>query len=371
MKTSVSLFSKSVTLAASVLLYGQSVIAQTSLTEETLDIIPTGEEESFGLKNGSVIAVPIPFSNPTVGNGLAVGGGWLFTSDPASNSSSIGLGGFRTDNGSNGLAFGANLNSNANRYRFSFLAGSVDLRYDFEAGSFDFPLKQSGELYKIDAAYGLSEDFSLGIGLQYAKTSLATNFGGTLPPEVSASLDLDVFKFGVISDWDRRDSDIYPTSGTRLTLDVFRGEVRGDVTRDYNKAVVQGSLYRPVSENGVFAVSATLCGASESAPFFDACSIGLTDGMRGFSVTKYIGDSLISAQTEYRGRIGQSRFGYAAFAGVGSVGGTETSASGIHYAAGIGLRFRLSKSFPVDFSIDATVNSDDETLYYVYVGQSF
>lgn len=358
-------------LLVALFLSAQGVAAQTSLTEDALDVIPTGNDETFGLRNGSLIAVPIPFSNPTVGNGLALGAGWLFSSDPGSNSSSIGLGGFRSDNGSNGLALGANLNFNANRYGISFLAGRVDLNYDFEAGPFDFPLKQSGDLFKLDVAYGPTVDFSLGLGLRYAETTLAPNFNDILPPEVSAALDVDVFKFGLTTDWDRRDSDIYPTSGSRLTFDVFRGEVSGSIASDYNKAVLQGSIFRPAFEDGVLAVSATLCGASENAPFFDSCSIGLTDGLRGFSVTRYIGGRLASAQAEYRGRIGNSRFGYVAFAGAGSVGGTKTSKAGVHSAAGLGLRYRLSKSFPVDFSIDATINSDDETLYYIFVGQSF
>ena len=273
---------------------------------------------------------------------------------------------------SNGLAFGANVKLNSNRYLFSILAGKVDLRYDFTAGPLDIPLKHTGDLYKVEASYGFSTDFSVGVGLRYAKTNLSTNFGGLLPPEISASLDLDVFKYGLISEWDRRDSDLYPTTGSRITLNLFRGEVRSGSSRDYSKAVLQGTYFRPAfGDNDVLALSATLCKVSDRAPFFDACSIGLTDGMRGFSVTEYIGDGLISAQAEYRGRIGNTRLGYVAFAGAGSVNQTQTSKSGMHSAAGIGLRYRLSKSFPVDFSADVTSNSDGETLYYIYVGQSF
>jgi outer membrane protein assembly factor BamA len=198
------------------------------------------------------------------------------------------------------------------------------------------------------------------------------NFGGLLPREISAALDLDVFKFGLISEWDRRDSDFYPTTGSLIQLNVFRGEVRSRRGRDYSKAVLKGSYFRPAfAPDDVLALSATLCNASDNAPFFDACSIGLTDDMRGFSVTEYIGDRLISAQAEYRGRFGRSRFGYVAFAGVGSVYKTRTSDRGAHAAAGIGLRYRVSKSFPVDFSADVTANSDGQTLYYIYVGQSF
>ncbi len=357
---------------AVLLISAQFSFAQMSLSEETLDVIPTDPESEFGFRNGSFIAVPIPFKNPTIGNGLAAGGGWLFSADEQSKTSTLGIGGFRSDNGSKGLAFGTKLKLNSNRVLFSLLAGTVDLKYDFTAGPLDIPLKQTADLYKLEAAYGFSSNFSAGVGLQYAKTTISTNFSGRLPLEISAARDLDVFKFGLISEWDRRDSDLYPTTGSLMRLDLFRGEVSGLRDRDYNKAVLRSSYFFPTrGGNDVLALSATLCKASDKAPFFDSCSIGLTDSIRGFSVTEYIGKRLISAQAEYRGRFGTSRFGYVAFAGVGSVNDTRTSAAGTHAAAGIGLRFRVSKSFPVDFSADVTSNSDGETLYYVYVGQSF
>ena len=126
-----------------------------------------------------------------------------------------------------------------------------------------------------------------------------------------------------------------------------------------------------VQADDVLAFSATGCLASNTAPFFDTCSIGLTDGLRGFSVTEYIGESLISAQIEYRGRFSGSRLGYVAFAGASSVGGTQTSSSGIHGAVGVGARYRLSQDFLVDYAVDATLNSDGETLLYVFIGQAF
>ncbi|MFY0691310.1 MAG: BamA/TamA family outer membrane protein [Paracoccaceae bacterium] len=342
------------------------------MPETTLDAIPTGEATEFGFSSGSLIAVPIPFSNPTIGNGLAGGGAWLFSADSASRTSTIGLGGFRSDNGSSAVAFGADLKLNANRYMVSLLAGKADLKYDFTAGPFDIPLEQSGDLYKLEFSYGFSREFSVGVGFRYAETALSTSFAGSLPLEISATTDLKVFKFGLVSNWDRRDSDIYPTRGSLITLDMFRGEVSGFNGKDYEKAIVKGSYFRPIFEDGnVLALSATLCHASDTAPFFDACSIGLTDGLRGFSVTEYIGDRLVSAQAEYRGRIGKRRLGYVAFAGAGSVQGTLTSETGLHAAAGVGVRYRLSEAFPVDFSVDVSANTDGETLYYIYVGQSF
>ncbi|MFK7871521.1 MAG: BamA/TamA family outer membrane protein [Roseobacter sp.] len=349
------------------------VLAQQSLSEDALNTVPSGTDaQELGFGNGSVLAVPLPFSNPTLGSGFAAGVAWLFTADEGSRSSSIGIGGLRSNNGSEGLAFGTDLNFRANRYQFSFLAGSVDLNYDFTAGSFDIPLNQTADLYRANFSYGFTPEFSLGANLSYAETSLSTDFGLPLPPEITVALDLEIVKFGLVATLDTRSSEFFPTGGSLVSFDIFRGEVVRGLGSDYEKAVLKGAYFRRgLTDQDAIAFAGTLCHASKSAPFFDACSIGLTDGFRGFSVTKYIGESLLSGQVEYRGRVGKTRLGYVAFAGAGSVGGTTTSKAGIHSAAGLGVRYRLSKEYPVDLAIDATVNSDDDSLLYLYVGQSF
>lgn len=346
--------------------------AQDSLAEGALNEIPTVVEPETGFRSGSLVVAPIPFSNPTVGNGLALGGAWLFNSLPGSQTSSIGAGGFKTDNGSFGYAARSEFVLSNNRYKVSLLAGHVDLNYDFTLDPFDFELNQTGDLVKVDFAYGLTSDFFIGVGARYAETKISTAFGGLLPPEVTAGFDLSVLKYGFVADWDRRDNDLYPSNGARVRLDLFHGEVTGRLGSDYRKGVLQLQAFKPgFDENDVAAFSATYCTASKSAPFFDSCALGLVDGMRGFSVTEHIGTELISAQAEYRGRFGRSRFGYVAFAGIGKAGGFAGTDDGLHAAVGLGLRFRISRAFPVDLSFDITTNSDGESPYYVYVGQSF
>lgn len=105
---------------------------------------------------------------------------------------------------------------------------------------------------------------------------------------------------------------------------------------------------------------------------FLGCSLGGSDNFRGYPSTQYLGDSLASLQLALRGHIAW-RFGYAVFAGVGGVGDQfgGLGDTGPLTAAGAGLRFRVSRKFPVDFSIDVAVNQDEETTTYVYVGQRF
>lgn len=364
-------------MAASFTALPIATFAQTSIPEDTLDVLPsqTGAAE-LGLRSGSVVAAPIPFSNPTVGTGLALGGAWLFEADPDSSTSSIGLGGFRSSNGSEGFVSAINYNWNANRHQVALAFGHANINYDFTGTPIEIGVEQAARLVRMDYMYGATADLSIGFGMTYSDTRLAFSSVGDfeVPDELRAVADLEAIRYGLMFDWDTRDDEFSPTTGTHVTFDAFYGDVVGLASRDYAKATLLVDSFIPVfSGQGVFGSRLALCAASEDAPFFDACSIGLTDSFRGFSVTDFIDTRLVSAQFEYRGRIGAGRLGHTAFLGVGVVEDeTHSLFSGdLHAAGGVGLRYRISRDFPVDFSIDVTLNDDGERLLYVFVGQSF
>jgi len=56
-----------------------------------------GSETKYGFRNGSIVVAPIPFSNPTIGAGLMLGAGYLFTTSEGSKPSVVGIGGFRSE----------------------------------------------------------------------------------------------------------------------------------------------------------------------------------------------------------------------------------------------------------------------------------
>ena len=114
------------------------------------------------------------------------------------------------------------------------------------------------------------------------------------------------------------------------------------------------------------------CSATDDSPFFYKCSLGMTDAFRGFSATRYLGERSLSAQVEFRQRLGK-RLGVVAFAGAGRVKAQAAPQfdGKTHWAGGVGARYRLSRKFPLDFSVDGSRNSDGDNLVYVYVGQRF
>ncbi|SLN39779.1 Surface antigen [Pseudoruegeria aquimaris] len=347
--------------------------AQSSLPDGALSGIKDYDEAEYGLRSGSVVVAPIPLSNPTLGSGLVLVTGYLFDADEGSDTSFFGIGGMRTDNGTSGYALAGNFALDDNRWKFGFAAGALDANYDLFVLGAPIPLNQTGNLVQANLAYGVTPDINFGMHMRYLVTDITLRSGGSgLPPDINDDQSLGIFTFGATFDYDTRDDTIFATSGTHLALRTSRGFMTSS-SREYNKATLLFDHYRPMPRDGdALAVRFAACGASETAPFYDSCGLGGVDGFRGYPSTQFIGDALLSAQAEYRGAF-TDRFGYAVFGGVGAVGndlsdviGSETRA-----AAGLGLRVRISRQFPLDFAIDMAWNANGGSATYVYIGQRF
>ena len=350
-----------------------SVEAQTSFVDVPgAEFEPQPErDEALGFSNGSFIAVPIPSKDPTFGAGLALLGGYLFKADEESANSIIGLGAYGTSNGSRAYGFAANVAFDENRWKATIFGGEVDLLYDLFVLGVPVPLNQKGELAALKLSYGFTPDFSVGVGLRYLSTSIAPDLGFSLPPEISEDLRTRIGSVGLLANWDRRDDTFYPTVGTNVSFDAYQHVVEGG-SREYQKSVLKLDGFHPITDQILLAGRVAACAASEDAPFFDSCSLGGVDGFRGFSVTENIGTRLASLQASLRGRIGE-RFGYEVFAGAGAVENTALSQNSneTRYAAGLGVRYRLTKKFPLDFALDGTLNDAGEEIVYIRIGQAF
>lgn len=343
--------------------------------DNQLDSIPeVSDDTNVGFRNGSFIVAPIPFSNPTIGSGLMLGAGYLFSTDETSTPSMIGIGALRSDNGSQGVGLALNLAFNNNRWLFKSMYAEADLRYDLYSSVGILPIRQDGIFARMSLAYGVTPQLSFGGALRYLETSITPDAPGLppIPPPFDQFLSVEIASIGVISDWDRRDDTIYATRGGILHLEAFHNVALGGLVQDYDKAYLSYTHFFKLGQSGVFVAKGTVCGASSETPFFDLCGLGMTDSMRGFSATQFIGQRLASLQVEYRHQI-TKRLGVVAFGGSGMVGADEDDLDldGAHSAAGLGVRYRVSKKFPVDFSVDVSRNDLGEDLLYIYIGQRF
>lgn len=353
----------------------ESVSAQTSFGSTPAGDAETpqlGEEEALGFRQGSFIAVPIPSQNPTFKTGLAIGAGYIFKADEESANSFIGVGGYGSTNGSRVYGLATSLSFDENRWKVAFSAAEIDLNYILDVVGLEVPLRQRGEFASLELSYGITSDFSVGIGARYLSTSITPDSSIAIPTEYSADLSTEIASAGIVMNWDRRDDTFYSREGTNLDLSIYHHDILDD-PRDYRKAILTFDGYLPVGDRHVAAGRLAACKVTNDAPFFDACALGTVDKFRGFSFTENIGEELVSLQLSWRGVFGQSRFGYEVFAGTGRVFNSISGAGGTEFrsAGGLGLKYRLTKKFPLDIALDFALNDEGDDTTYIYVGQRF
>lgn len=351
-----------------------TIVAGTSTLAGPMDRASDKMEktEEFGFRHGSFVAAPIPFSNPLLGAGLTLGAGYLYQTDEDSNTSQIGVAVLGSDNDS--LGYGLNFKHAwaNNTWQVGATLAQAALNYDLYIAGIPIPLQQEGIIFSADFLHRLSDAWYIGGKFRYLDTVISLNSGGALPPEWVPDAAIKISSISLIADRDTRDDSLYPKTGSLLNLEYMTGNEVDTMSRGYGKGIVKYSNYWSLSDTTVLAGNLTGCMATPDTPFFDLCSLGGTDKFRGFSPMQYLDKRLASAQIEVRQRIGK-RFGAVAFAGVGTTGGDfeDFDSSNYHYAGGVGLRFKLSRKFDADFSIDMAYNDEKEKVLYVFVGQRF
>nr|WP_319948730.1 BamA/TamA family outer membrane protein [uncultured Shimia sp.] len=345
---------------------------QSLVARSTKPVKQAAENEDIGFRRGSFIAAPIPFSNPLIETGLALGLGYLFQADPDSGTSVLGVGGLKSSNGSEAFGLTANLSLDADRWNFGGTFADADLNYDLIFNSLRIPISQTGTLGRVYVTRQVAPNLSLGLMGRYLSTELnsgASSFGAT-PPNYSLLGGVETLSYGITAEYDTRDSDIYPRSGRRLYVTALGNEPSTDLIGTYDVYTAVANSYHAMGEDSVLAFQAVGCATSETAPFYDLCSIGGTDSMRGFNPTKFLDGRLASLQVEYRRQMSK-RFGLVAFAGAGAVGASFGDLDDYGIAGGVGLRIGVSKTLPVNFAIDVSHNHLNETLLYLSVGERF
>ncbi|WP_127111812.1 BamA/TamA family outer membrane protein [Shimia sediminis] len=362
-------------VVASLIGFGPTFSLADNAGNEALDILEDLEEVTetdFGIREGSFVVAPIPFRNPIFGTGLALGLGYLYQTDENSNTSILGVGALGSDNGTEGYGASASLAWDNNRWQLNLLAMEGDLNYDLYVAGIPLPVRQTGTVASGSFLYGVTSELSFGVSFRYFDTRITELSGAVLPPGIRSALALEIANFGLVAKWDTRSDSLYPRDGHLLDFEIIGGTEVSGPSRDYSKSFVNYSHYHSISERTVLAARASACVASDETPFFDLCSLGGTDGFRGFPATQYYDEALASGQIEVRQQL-SDRFRAVAFAGIGVTGADfgDFSSDGVHVAGGVGLRFKLSRKFDADFSVDVAYNDEDDETIYIYVGQRF
>ena len=129
--------------------------------------------------------------------------------------------------------------------------------------------------------------------------------------------------------------------------------------------------YRPAGSQATLAWRASLCSVGDATPFYDLCSFGTANDLRGYVAGQYRDHAMYAVQAEYRRHLFW-RIGAVAFAGLGEVGPSfkRMTTENLLPSAGLGLRFQASKTYKVNASIDYAWGKDSQALYFA-IGEAF
>jgi len=330
----------------------------------------------------SFVAMPIPVSNPAIGNGLAVAALMIFTPSGSPRPWTTGAGGVYTDTKSWGVAAFQKAYLDDDRFRVTAGGGGGVFNVKFygigqAAGS-------QGRYVNLeqDAGGGIAEVLmrvapKTYVGLRYRGAVVHSEFRIPPPtdrpdlvlPELSAKSAIS--QLGLSGEYDTRDSEYNPSTGIYAHGEWMFAEAWLGSDFDYGllNAAVNG--YHRINEKSLIAWRGSVCHAGDGAPFYDICNFGANNDLRGYPAGQYRDKAMFALQTEYRRHLFW-RLGATAFVGVGEVATSfgKMNTSDLLPAAGLGLRIEASKKYKVNASIDFAVG-DHVSAAYFYIGEAF
>jgi hypothetical protein len=327
-------------------------------------------------KKSEIVVAPFPLSNPAIGSGVVVVGGYLFPlrkNDEISPLSMIGGGGFYTSNGSRAWGVGAKLYLKQDRFRLSLAYGKAQLHYDLygignQAGSqgLSVPVDQGGKALLLETLVRVKGKIFVGPRYQWRSLN-ARLTGESLPPGLNidlAELKSTTSALGFHIQRDLRNDQFYPKTGTLVDVvgDFFQGTLGSDFSyQSYTFAV---NKYFGISPRQVLAFRSFGCVTAGRVPFYDLCLLGMHNDVRGYKTGRYRDVLMLTGQLEYRLEL-PKRIGLVAFFGVGEVAPKvgKFNADNLKPAGGAGVRYTLAKKSHVNLRVDYAIGLDGGGVY--------
>jgi hypothetical protein len=335
-------------------LLSSAAIAQDDKKDTRPGIAPDLRDDDIKLKaqKGNLVVVPIPISNPTLNEGLVVGGAYFYPQSEEEKklqpASLTAAGGMYTSNDSRAFALVQQNYWSKGNWRFTGAVGGADLRLSLLT-----PDKIKGNWYGgvltrvVDANQSVEipeseEDFDTGT-------------------------DLRSVGLGAYVEYDSRDNPFNSTAGRHLKIDtLFNDEAIGSFSTYQSYSAAFRSYHR-LTKSVVLAWEVQGCQRSGTTPLWDACTVKL----RGFSATDYLGKVSASGQAEVRWQLSK-RWGVAGFAGSGYV---NRSFNGIREGEpipsyGAGIRFSVLPAKGINLRVDYARSKDSDAIH-VSVSEAF
>jgi Omp85 superfamily domain len=345
--------------------------------------VPEEGSNRAPVKRFTPLIAPVPFRNTQIGWGLMVLVGAIhrFDADPSVKPSTGMAGGFYTENKSWGLMAMEMARLSHDTWRLRGVLSHMDVRYDFygigeEAGAagLSIPLEQTMNFGVASVLRRVWPGTYVGAAMMGMQTHVDIRDGGTGAPDVEKELPkTSLVAPGVQGEIDTRDDDYWPRHGSvaKIKTWFFTDNLGG--SRNFQRYFAAWSKYSALRDRRiVLATNLTGASAAGDAPFYMLPSVGAgAYSLRGYTQGRYRDKVMITAQAEARyhteGRVGATVFG--GFAQVAPSLG-ELPKTLVLPAGGLGLRYQLTREFPMHLRLDYAWGRNGN-LFYFSIAEAF
>jgi hypothetical protein len=327
---------------------------------------------------GTWIAVPIPISNPTIGSGLQATILYLHpkkSEDSTVLSATSGIMGMYTDTGSWFAGGFHDGNWSEDRYRFRILAGAGEFDLDF-FGTGENPIFADNPLsYKLRSDVLIAQmlrrfpgsHWYLGLRYMFIDSKATFDVGNFFPGLPPISGDITTSSIGLMTTFDSRDNNYYPTTGSYFELIWSRDDDVWGSDYEFSKLTSFYNHFFSITAKDTLALRCALADTVGNTPFFLLPSLR----MRGFPAGRYKDDSSLSGHIEWRRKF-LPRWGLILF---GEAGSTADSVSNLFHTEtitsyGAGVRWQVTNDKKLHLGIDVGFSGDDSEIY-VQIGERF
>jgi outer membrane protein assembly factor BamA len=252
--------------------------------------------------------------------------------------------------------------------------GYMDLQYDFygigidagEAGR-SVPLNQTLFIASGALLRRITTGLYLGASVLWLQTTVTLQDStASDQPTVPNQSKAELPAWGLKAEYDTRNDDYWPHRGSLAQLKGNFFTTTLGQSGSFQRYQAAWSWYHGLrGPRLVLATNVLACGAPGDAPFYGLCALGSGRfSVRGYTQGRYRDHYSTAAQVELRGHTA-GRFGAIVFGSLAQVAPefsdifkTETLPAG-----GVGLRYQLTRKYPMHLRLDYAWGRDGGLLY--------